>query len=123
MIKYAQSTQSNKFTVSLQYLKKEVRNGVHFLHVDKHQSFYKLALLLLIEVARYMQNTQNGKLVIFLQYIKKKVPQLLLCYIVMQNILNFMGGLVMLVVVCTLNVSFNVFFFNNLMLIHYFLFY
>ena len=25
-----------KFTISLQYLKKEVRNGVHFLHEDKH---------------------------------------------------------------------------------------
>ena len=44
MIKHSQSTQSNKFAISLQYLKKEVRNGVHFLHADKHQSFYKLAL-------------------------------------------------------------------------------
>ena len=35
MIKYSQSTQSNKFAMSLQYLKKEVANG--------HQSFYKLA--------------------------------------------------------------------------------
>ena len=38
MIKQFQSTQSNKFVTSLQYLKKEVRNGVHFLHADKHQS-------------------------------------------------------------------------------------
>ena len=30
MIKQSQSTQSNKFAISLQYLKKEVRNGVHF---------------------------------------------------------------------------------------------
>ena len=42
MIKHSQSTQSNNFAISLQYLKKEVRNGVHFLHADKHQSFYKL---------------------------------------------------------------------------------
>ena len=28
--------------MSLQYLKKEVKNAVYFLHVDKHQSFYKL---------------------------------------------------------------------------------
>ena len=35
MIKDSQSTQSNKFAISLQYLKKEVRNGVHFLHEDK----------------------------------------------------------------------------------------
>ena len=24
--------------MSLQYVKKEVRNGIHFLHADKHQS-------------------------------------------------------------------------------------
>ena len=46
MIKHSQSTQSNKFAISLQYLKKEVRGGVYFLHADKHQSFYKLALAL-----------------------------------------------------------------------------
>ena len=50
-----------------------------FLHADKHQSFYKLALQFLMEVARHIQSTQNRKLVIFLQYIKKKVLQLLLC--------------------------------------------
>ena len=44
MIKHSQSTQINKFAISLQYLKKEVREGVNFLHLDKHQSFYKLAL-------------------------------------------------------------------------------
>ena len=77
MIKHSKSTQSNKFVIPLQYLKKEVRNGVHFLHADKHQSFYKLALLFLIEATRHVQSTQNGKLIIFLQYIKKKVLQLL----------------------------------------------
>ena len=44
MIKHSQNTQSNKLAISLQYLKKEVRNGLHVLHKDKHQSFYKLAL-------------------------------------------------------------------------------
>ena len=33
---------SNKFAISLQDLKKEVRNGVHFLHADKRQSFLKV---------------------------------------------------------------------------------
>ena len=32
MIKHSQSTQSNKFAISLKYSKKEVRDGVHFLH-------------------------------------------------------------------------------------------
>ena len=39
MIKHSQSTQSNKFAISLQYLKKEVKKGAHFLHADG-QSFY-----------------------------------------------------------------------------------
>ena len=99
MIKYSQSTQSNKFAISLQYLKKEVRNGVHFLHADKHQSFYKLALSFLMEVARHVQSTQNRKLVIFLQYVKKKVVKLHLCSTLMQkNIQIFYGGPVILVV-------------------------
>ena len=39
MIKHIQRTQSNKFAISLQYFKKEIRDGVHFLHADIHQSF------------------------------------------------------------------------------------
>ena len=98
MIKHSQSTQSNKFAISLQYLKKEVRKRVHFLHADEHQSFYKLGLLFLMEVARYVQSTQNRKLVIFLQ----RVLQLLLCSIVMQNIQIFYGGPAMFIVTCFL---------------------
>ena len=86
--------------MSLQYLKKEIRDGVHFLHADEDQNFYKLALWFLMEVARHVQSTQNRKLVIFLQYLKKKVLQLLLCSIVMQNIQIFYGGPVMFVVRC-----------------------
>ena len=66
IIKHSQSTQSNKFAISLQNLKKEVRNGVRLSHADKHQSFYKLALSFLMEVARHVQSTQKRKLVIFL---------------------------------------------------------
>ena len=57
MIKHSQVTQSNKFAISLQYLKEEVRNGGHFWHADKHQNFYKLVLWFLVEVARHVQNT------------------------------------------------------------------
>ena len=45
VIKHSKSTQSNNSEISLQYLNKGVRNGVHFLHADKHWSFYKLVLL------------------------------------------------------------------------------
>ena len=34
MINHSQSTQSKKVVLSSQYHKKEVRNGVHFLHVN-----------------------------------------------------------------------------------------
>ena len=71
MIKCFQITQSNKFAISLQYLKKEVRNGDHFWHADKRQSFYKLVLSFLMEAAKHVQNTQNRKLVIFLQNFRK----------------------------------------------------
>ena len=40
MIRHSQSTQSNKFAVSLQYLKKKVRDEIHFCHADKQQRFY-----------------------------------------------------------------------------------
>ena len=42
MIKHSHSTQSNKLAISLQYLQKEVRNEVPFLHADKQKKFYNL---------------------------------------------------------------------------------
>ena len=42
IVKHSQSSQNSKFTMSLQYLKKEVRDEVDFLHVDKHQSFLQV---------------------------------------------------------------------------------
>ena len=55
---------------SLQYLyiisKKKLGMGGHFWHADKRQSFYKVVLSFLMEVAKHVQNTQNRKLVIFL---------------------------------------------------------
>ena len=73
LIKHSQITQSNKFAITLQYLEKEVMDGVHFLHVDKHLSFYNLALSFLMEVTRHVQSAQNEKLIRFLQCLKKKI--------------------------------------------------
>ena len=39
--------------------KKEVRDEANFLHADKHQSFYKLALSFFMEVVRDVQSTLN----------------------------------------------------------------
>ena len=37
MGKHSQKIQNSKFAMSLQYLKKEVRDEVDFVHADKHQ--------------------------------------------------------------------------------------
>ena len=37
MVKHSQSSQNSKFAMSLQYLKKEVKDEVGCLHADKHQ--------------------------------------------------------------------------------------
>ena len=70
-------------------IKHRVHFRVHFLHADKHQNFYKLGLLFLMEVARYVQSTQNRKLVILLQYVKKRV--LLLCSLWCKTFRYFTG--------------------------------
>ena len=38
IVRHAQSTKSSKFIISPQYLKKEGRDEVDFLHADKHQT-------------------------------------------------------------------------------------
>ena len=99
MIKCFQITQSNKFAISLQHLKKEVSNGDHFWYADKRQSFYKLVLSLLMEVTRHVQNTQNGKLVIYSQYVRKNVAAAF-CSIIMQDIQIFYRSPIIFVVTC-----------------------
>ena len=42
IVKHSYSSQNSKFTVSLQYLKKEVRGEIDFLHADKHQRFLQV---------------------------------------------------------------------------------
>ena len=91
MVKHSQSSQNSKLAMPLQYPKKEGRDKVYFLHEDKHQSFNKLALSFLIEVAKLVQSTQNRNSVIFWKYTKKKEWQMLLCSIVMQNNQIFYG--------------------------------
>ena len=42
MVEHSRSSQNNKFAMSLQYLKKEVRDEVDLLDADKHQSFLQV---------------------------------------------------------------------------------
>ena len=88
MVKDSQSSQNSKFAMSLQYLKKEVRDEVDFLHAIKHQILlqvdfnilgikvsYKSILSLLMGVIKHSQSTQRNKLAISLQNLKKDVNQ------------------------------------------------
>ena len=43
----AQSTQTSKFTISLQYLKENVKDEVDFLPADKHQRFLQIDNIIL----------------------------------------------------------------------------
>ena len=67
-------SQNSKLTMSLQYLKKELRNEVDFFHLDKHQSFlkvdfntsgikdvYKVILSLLLCTIKHSQSTQSSR--------------------------------------------------------------
>ena len=60
--------------MSLQYLKKEVRDEVDFLHADKHQNlpqvdintlstkfFHKVILMILVDMIEHSQSTQSNK--------------------------------------------------------------
>ena len=60
--------------MSLQYLKKEVRDEVDCLHADKHQNlpqvdintlstkfFYKVILMILVDMIEHSQSTQSNK--------------------------------------------------------------
>ena len=71
--------------MSLQHLKKEVRDEANFLHADKHQSFLQvdfntlgikvsnmMMLSLLMGMVKHSQITQSNKFAISLQYLKKE---------------------------------------------------
>ena len=38
--KHSQSFQNSQFAMTLYNISEKVMNGVHFVHADKHQSFY-----------------------------------------------------------------------------------
>ena len=84
MVKHPQSFQNSKFTMALQYRKKEYESD--FLHADKHQSFlqvdlntlgikvsYKVILSLLMGMIKHSKSTQSNKFAMSLQYLKKQV--------------------------------------------------
>ena len=52
----AQSTQNNKFAISLQYLKENVKNEVDFLPADKHQSLLQIDSIILFVCSKGCPN-------------------------------------------------------------------
>ena len=46
MAKHAQIIQNNKFSISVQYFKKEVSDEVDFLYVDMYESFLEIDALI-----------------------------------------------------------------------------
>ena len=73
IVKHSQSSQNVKLAMSLQYLQKQVRDEVGFLHADKHQSFlqiyfntlgikasYKLILSLFMRMIKHNNNSNNN---------------------------------------------------------------
>ena len=80
MVKHSQSSQNTKFTMSLQYLKKEVRDEVPFFYMQKSiKDFLKLILPFSVCVAKHAKIIQNNKFAISLQYLKEWVMKLFFC--------------------------------------------
>ena len=93
--------------MSLQYLKKEVRDDVDFFHADKHWASegikvsYKVMLSLLIGMSKHFQSIQSKK------FVCSKLRKwcfdcfcVLLCSIVMQKIWIFYRDPVTFIVTC-----------------------
>ena len=56
--RHAQSTQNNKFTTSLWYLKENVKDEVDLLPTDERQSFIQIAIIILGMCGQEYPNTQ-----------------------------------------------------------------
>ena len=62
------------FLMSLQYLKKEFRDEVNFLHADKHKRFLQIDIIIFgVCVTRDAKISKNNKFAISLQYLNKEV--------------------------------------------------
>ena len=61
MASHVQIAQNKKFTISLEYLKKEVSDEVDFLHADKHESLLRVDTMILMGMVKHSQNSQSGK--------------------------------------------------------------
>ena len=94
MVKHSQSFQNSKFAMLLQYLKREARYRVDFLHVDKYQRFLQIdAIIFRVCVCVYVvfvcvcvcvwsgipKLPKIRSLLFFLQYLKEVSGKLIFC--------------------------------------------
>ena len=71
--RYVKSTQNNKFTISLQYLKENGKNEIDFLTADKLQWFVEIDFIILgVCVARHMPKFPKKISLIFLCNLLRK---------------------------------------------------
>ena len=73
IVRHAQSTQNNKFAISLQYLEKEMSDQINFLHAYKHESLLRIDTIILIGMVKHFGGFQNNKFLMSLYYLKKEV--------------------------------------------------
>ena len=69
---HAQSTQNNKFPISLQHLKKGVINEVDLLHANKHDNLLQIDTMTLMGLVKHLKSYLNSKFAMSLQYLKKE---------------------------------------------------
>ena len=69
--RHAQITQNKKFAISLQYLKREVSDEVHFLDLGKHENLLQIDAMILMKMVKHFQSSQNSKFTVSVQYLKK----------------------------------------------------
>ena len=99
MIKHSQNTRSNNFAISLQNVKKEVKNGGHFWHADSVKVSTSLYYPFWWKCVGMFKMPKIGSWKHFCSILGKIVATTL-CSIVMQNIQIFYGGPVMFIVTC-----------------------
>ena len=73
MTRHAQITQNNKFSDSLDYLKKEVSDKVDFIHANKDENYLQIDTMIFERMVKHSQSFQNSKFAMSLQYLEKEV--------------------------------------------------
>ena len=86
--RHPQITQNNKFSISLQYLIKEVSDEVDFSYAGKHESLLQIDTMMLMRMVKRSQSSQNSKFVMSFNISKKKL-EMKLVFCMQMNIKAF----------------------------------